>query len=116
MYRFGVLTALPLEFAAMLAMLDEQRPLSVSGDPNDYVVGSFPAVDGSGMHHIVVTLLKKIGNNTAAAAASALLRSFPSVQDVLMVGIAGGCPHPTDRKSTRLNSSHIQKSRMPSSA
>ena len=25
-------------------------------------------------------------------------------------------PDPTDRKSTRLNSSHIQKSRMPSSA
>ena len=25
-------------------------------------------------------------------------------------------PHKTDRKSTRLNSSHIQKSRMPSSA
>ena len=25
-------------------------------------------------------------------------------------------PHTTDRKSTRLNSSHIQKSRMPSSA
>ena len=25
-------------------------------------------------------------------------------------------PYPVDRKSTRLNSSHIQKSRMPSSA
>ena len=28
----------------------------------------------------------------------------------------GGCPMCGDRKSTRLNSSHIQKSRMPSSA
>ena len=27
-----------------------------------------------------------------------------------------GMEHPSDRKSTRLNSSHIQKSRMPSSA
>ena len=31
------------------------------------------------------------------------------------VGIFLGCTY-TDRKSTRLNSSHIQKSRMPSSA
>ena len=30
--------------------------------------------------------------------------------------IIGGAPGTTDRKSTRLNSSHIQKSRMPSSA
>ena len=31
------------------------------------------------------------------------------------VGMCGSCAM-TDRKSTRLNSSHIQKSRMPSSA
>ena len=31
-------------------------------------------------------------------------------------GHHGGPLHPLDRKSTRLNSSHIQKSRMPSSA
>ena len=30
--------------------------------------------------------------------------------------LAAGEEHPVDRKSTRLNSSHIQKSRMPSSA
>ena len=35
----------------------------------------------------------------------------------LRVGVkAGGCSGFEDRKSTRLNSSHIQKSRMPSSA
>jgi nucleoside phosphorylase len=51
-------------------------------------------VDGAGAHLVVVTLLKEIGNNAAAAAATHLLRSFPTVQDVLMVGIAGGVPAP----------------------
>ena len=36
--------------------------------------------------------------------------------DTLMEIIAAICPTVQDRKSTRLNSSHIQKSRMPSSA
>ena len=35
-----------------------------------------------------------------------------SILPMILLGLAGG----TDRKSTRLNSSHIQKSRMPSSA
>ena len=37
---------------------------------------------------------------------------------VIYMGIGSGAypPCPEDRKSTRLNSSHIQKSRMPSSA
>ena len=42
------------------------------------------------------------------------------IAEANLVGIAGGLALsgkiPLDRKSTRLNSSHIQKSRMPSSA
>ena len=39
------------------------------------------------------------------------------IKDVRPNGNVGALPGPvTDRKSTRLNSSHIQKSRMPSSA
>jgi nucleoside phosphorylase len=92
--RFGIVTALPKEFAAMRAMLDEPQAHAVDGDPNDYVIGSIPAFDGSGEHRVVVTLLKKAGNNPASAAAVNLLRSFPSTEDVLMVGIAGGIPNP----------------------
>jgi nucleoside phosphorylase/NTP pyrophosphatase (non-canonical NTP hydrolase) len=92
--RIGIVTALPKEFAAMRAMLDEESVAPVAGDPNDYVIGTIPVADGSGVHLVVVTMLKETGNNSAAAAASHLLRSFPSVQDVLMVGIAGGVPAP----------------------
>jgi nucleoside phosphorylase/NTP pyrophosphatase (non-canonical NTP hydrolase) len=94
--RFGVVTALAKEFAAMRAMLDDVRACEVAGDPNNYVLGTIPANDGSGVHHVALTLLKKMGNNSAASAASHLLRSFSNVSDVLMVGIAGGCPHPMD--------------------
>ena len=34
----------------------------------------------------------------------------------IVVGVVAGAFYVIDRKSTRLNSSHIQKSRMPSSA
>ena len=75
--RFGVVTALPEEFAAMRAMLDGTRRCDVEDDPSDYVTGTIPAADGKGVHHVVVTLLKKMGNNSAANAAAHLLRSFP---------------------------------------
>lgn len=95
-FRFGIVTALAKEFAAVRAMLDGARECTIADDPNDYVIGTVPAKDGSGAHQVAVTLLKKMGNNSAASAASHLLRSFPNMSDVLMVGIAGGCPHPTD--------------------
>ena len=41
---------------------------------------------------------------------------FPSFLDVNLVYYRSGREIFLDRKSTRLNSSHIQKSRMPSSA
>ena len=84
-------------------MLDESQPYSIDGDPNDYLIGSIPSVEDSGTHRVVVTLLKKTGNNSAAAAASHLVRSFPTVTHVLMVGIAGGVPKPDNvEKHVRL--------------
>lgn len=94
--RFAVVTALPKEFAAMLAELDDARPVTISGDPNDYAFGKIPASDGTGCHYIVVALQKKPANNSASAVASHLSHSFPNLEDVLMVGIAGGVPHAND--------------------
>ncbi|MCC9705941.1 hypothetical protein E4N62_12180 [Streptomyces sp. MNU76] len=91
---FGVVTALPKEFAAMRAVLDESQIVEVKDDPNDYAVGTVTALDGSGTHRVVVTLQKKPANNSAAIAASHLLGSFRDIKYVLMVGIAGGVPHP----------------------
>ena len=46
---------------------------------------------------------------------------YDSIKDFTPITLVAASPqilivHPSDRKSTRLNSSHIQKSRMPSSA
>lgn len=90
--RIGIVTALPLEFAAMKAMLDSPTDYRAEHDPNDCIVGTIPSRDGRSVHTIAVTLLKAMGNNSAAASASHLLRSFPKVEDVLMVGICGAIP------------------------
>lgn len=92
--RIGIVTALPKEFAAMRSMLDEQVVQPVAGDPNLYVLGTIPVADGRGVHLVVVTLAKDMGNNSAAIAATHLMRSFAAVEDVLLVGIAGGIPAP----------------------
>jgi nucleoside phosphorylase/NTP pyrophosphatase (non-canonical NTP hydrolase) len=101
--RIGIVTALPKEFAAIRIMLEEEKSNPIAGDPNDYFVGTIPTNDESGSHTIAVTLLKEMGNNSAAAAAAHLLRSFPAIEDVLMVGIAGGIPKPeSPEKHVRL--------------
>ncbi len=100
--RIGIVTALPKEFAAMRVMLDEEAPKAIAGDPNDYVLGRIPSMIGGADHLVVVTLLKEMGNNSAASAATNLLRSFPMVEDILMVGIAGGIPLPGSPDSVRL--------------
>jgi nucleoside phosphorylase/NTP pyrophosphatase (non-canonical NTP hydrolase) len=100
--RIGIVTALPKEFAAMRMMLDEEAPMAKTGDPNDYVLGRIQSTVSGIDHLVVVTLLKEIGNNSAASAATNLLRSFPKVEDILMVGIAGGIPSPATESHIRL--------------
>lgn len=86
---FGIVTALPKEFAAMKAMLispsDFQTPRGRS-----YCLGQIPA-KGGGTHWIAL----KLGDQGTAAAtyhATLLLEDFPEADAILMVGIAGGIP------------------------
>lgn len=97
--NIGVVTALPEEFAAFREMLTNPLTRKPPGDPNAYAVGAVPAVrdgDEIGEHLVVLTQLKRMGTLSAASAATNLMRSFPSVRLVLMVGIACGIPSPTD--------------------
>ena len=92
--------------------------------------------DGSrGFHGDVVRLLDRLAGRLAAPivihacgphgmlaevarwATAHGARAHLAMESVMAcgTGVCRGCPLP-DRKSTRLNSSHIQKSRMPSSA
>ena len=94
--RLAICTALPKELAACLAILDSTTPLNPDcpDDANQYWWGSLPSRAGGKPHQVLVTSLVKMGNNVAATAIANLIRSFPSVEYILMVGIAGGVPDP----------------------
>jgi nucleoside phosphorylase len=91
--RVLIFTALPKEFAAVLAAVDRHERLGVKGDPNVYAIATIE-VGGAGRHVIVGQ--SGMGKANASAAAVNALRSFPHVEHLVMVGIAGGCPNPDD--------------------
>jgi nucleoside phosphorylase len=89
----GLVTAIPEEFAAMRALLGASVEHHVTGDPATYVLGAVPSWDSGKHHHIALTLLGETATDAAADGCTHLLRSFPSVAAVLMVGIAAGIPN-----------------------
>lgn len=91
---FGILTALPEEFAAMRLFLDNPRRANVEGDRADYVIGTMPSAERGRAHKVVLTMLGEIGNDAAASGCTNLLRSYRSVRCLLMAGIAAGVPDP----------------------
>jgi len=95
----GLVTALPKEFAAVKAMLDDPVEYGVPGQGagREYVLGEVPAKDGG--THAVALVLAGMGTNQGAARATLLLEHLPSIDAILMVGIAGGVPHPTKVES-----------------
>jgi nucleoside phosphorylase len=88
----GILTALPEEFHAMRTLLDSPDDVSVPQDPARYVSAVLPSRDGGRPHQVVLAQTGDIGTNAAADAATNLSRSFPTVDGLLMVGIAAGVP------------------------
>jgi nucleoside phosphorylase len=92
---FGIVIALPYEFAAVEVMLDDRKDWRArgAGAGRRYVVGKIPARSG-GVHDVAGVLLPDTGNNQAAACAALLLEHFPEVRHIIMCGIAGGIPRP----------------------
>jgi nucleoside phosphorylase/tetratricopeptide (TPR) repeat protein len=86
----GVLTALPKECAAVRVMLENECRAHCDG----FYLGEVSSE--AGIHRVAVGLLLDMGNNSAAIAAARMLREFPTVQDIIMCGIAGGVPKPGD--------------------
>jgi internalin A len=91
----GIITALPKEFAAMKAALEDCQEHHVPGPGagRRYVLGRMKSRDDR-EHRIALALLPKIGNNMAAARATQLLEHFSFVDAIIMVGIAGAVPSP----------------------
>lgn len=89
-YTVGWICALPIEFAAAQAMLDESHETlrAREGDTNVYAYGKIF------QYNVVMACLPSglIGTNSAASVAMQMHRSFRSLKFVLMVGIGGGVP------------------------
>lgn len=88
--------ALPKETAAVLATFDSYVEDAVAApveDPNKYWIGSFGSQDGGGPRRVLVATCG-MGIVGAAITATHALRSFPQdINQIVMVGIAGGCPN-----------------------
>jgi nucleoside phosphorylase len=89
----GIITALPKEFAAVRQMFEHSDDHNVpgAGAGRRYVIGSIPSNHGGA--HSIALCLADMGNNIAATRATLLLEHFPTVESVIMTGIAGGAPN-----------------------
>jgi len=88
----GIVTAIPIELAAVRLTLDHGKDHLALPDPNHYCIGSIPSADRQRHHRVVVTQQPRDGTRDAAATVVDLTRSFPSIRAVLMCGIAAGAP------------------------
>ncbi|KAF9871998.1 hypothetical protein CkaCkLH20_10630 [Colletotrichum karsti] len=91
-YQIGWIYALQLELTAAKVFFDKEYPQpqdAAQNDNNNYVLGRM------GKHHIVVAGLPlgQTGNNSAATVLKDMVRSYPNLRFVLMVGIGGGVPN-----------------------
>ncbi|HEY0636115.1 MAG TPA: CATRA conflict system CASPASE/TPR repeat-associated protein [Pseudonocardiaceae bacterium] len=89
----GIVTALPEEYTAMATLLDDHRRTAVGDDRATYLLGTLPSSDEQQAHRVVLTLLGDTGTHAAAGGCVNLIRSFNSVNCVVMVGIAAGVPN-----------------------
>lgn len=93
--KIAVITALPKEMAALKDVLGVGIPTPTEIEGAILFSTTTVAV-GRGAarkeEEVVLCQCVKMGNNSAAVAATALLIKYPSIEDILMVGIAGGMP------------------------
>lgn len=93
----GIIAALPKEFAALrLIFGDGHGELKTEGKGagRRFRLVPLPSQHG-GSHIIALALLPDMGNNVAAIMASILINQVPSVEHIIMCGIAGGIPNRT---------------------
>ncbi|HYH63553.1 MAG TPA: 5'-methylthioadenosine/S-adenosylhomocysteine nucleosidase, partial [Urbifossiella sp.] len=93
----GVIVALAEEYDAVRTMIDNEKKYRAPGPggARDYLIGDIPSVR-QGVHQVVIAQTSDMGNTSAALRASKMLMDFDGIDHIIMCGIAGGVPHPTD--------------------
>jgi nucleoside phosphorylase len=90
----GIIAALPIEGAAMRTLMAKPQTVRMADDPNEYRIGHLDSAEQGRPHRVVLVTLAEDNTRNAAATCTDLLRSFPHIRCVVMVGIAGGVPAP----------------------
>lgn len=88
-YRYGIITALPKEYAAVKVLLENGEEKTRNG--KQYYEAVLPGRK-NGKHHIVLTLAG-VGTNIAASRATEMISYYTSLDSIIMTGIAGGIPN-----------------------
>jgi nucleoside phosphorylase len=89
----GIVTAVPEEFATVVAFIDEPSPDFVHDDRwSTYRTGTMPSANTEAAHQVVVTMATRAGSDVAARATTNLIRRYPTVSLVIMCGICVGTP------------------------
>ncbi|MET0426839.1 MAG: hypothetical protein ABW046_23430 [Actinoplanes sp.] len=90
----GIIAALAIEGAAMRTLMAGPQAIRVPNDPNEYRVGHLDSAEPGRPHRVVLVTLTEDNTRNAAATSTDMLRSFPHIRCVIMVGVAGGVPAP----------------------
>jgi nucleoside phosphorylase len=91
-YTVGLISALPLELAASMAMLDgEPHPPLPPRSPSDQNIYTLGNISG---HNVVLACLPagQTGIHNASTVAAQMSSTFESIRFGLMVGVGGGVP------------------------
>src|SRR5437879_12048723 len=90
----GIIAALPVEGAAMGALINGLRRVRIDDDPTDYRVGYLDSAEPARPHRVVLAVLPQDNTRNAAVVCTDLIRTFRHVRCIVMTGIAGGVPAP----------------------
>lgn len=99
--KIGIITVLGEEFLAMRSMLSDPYtvifPKVADGQVigREFTIGNIRSLDNKS-HKVVLTRTLGPGNTSAFSRASYLLKRFPNLEIILVVGIAGGIPNIDD--------------------
>ncbi len=76
----------------MWSLLDDPLDRYVNPDLARYTVGTVPGVADQPSHAAALTMLGATATNAAADGCANMIRSYPSIKVVIMVGVAAGVP------------------------
>lgn len=89
----GIVTALTEEYVSMKHLIDKSQPITYpSRGLTKYDIGEITTRNGDS--HSLILARAGMGNNYSTFSTALMIERFPSINYIIMVGIAGGIPYP----------------------